>query len=95
MKNSKALILVFLCVLLSSALMANDVLYVKPETIRGVKKTALSLNGTWQFKRTAESRQTTIQVPGEVVMQGYAVELDKPFFYKTTDRKSTRLNSSH
>ena len=83
MRNSKTLILVFLCVLFSSALVANDVLYVKPETVRGVKKAALLLNGTWQFKRTAESRQTTIQVPGEAVMQGYAVELDKPFFYKT------------
>ena len=44
----------------------------------------MSLSGTWAFKYSPQSRWTTIQVPGEAAMQGFAIEHDKPFFYKKT-----------
>lgn len=44
----------------------------------------LSLNGTWQFKFTKESSWTTLKVPGETAMQGYAIRHDVPFYYRKT-----------
>ena len=46
------------------------------------EKYVLLLSGTWDFKYSPESRWTSIQVPGEAAMQGFAIEHDKPFFYK-------------
>lgn len=48
----------------------------------GVAQPSILLNGTWQFKYSPESKWSTIQVPGEAAMQGYAIEHDKPFTYR-------------
>lgn len=50
----------------------------------GVSQPRILLNGTWQFKYSPNSKWTTIQVPGEAAMQGYAIEHDKPFIYRKT-----------
>lgn len=49
-----------------------------------VAQSSMLLNGTWQFKYSPRSKWTTIQVPGEAAMQGYAIEHDKPFTYRKT-----------
>ncbi len=56
--------------------------YRLPTQVTGVTSPQLSLNGTWNFKFSPETRWTTIQVPGEATMQGFAIEHDKPFFYR-------------
>lgn len=53
-------------------------LYDLPDRVGNV----LSLNGEWQFKRSAESEWNKIMVPGEAVMQGYGIEHDKAFYYR-------------
>lgn len=50
----------------------------------GVAQPSILLNGTWQFRYSPKSKWTTIQVPGEAAMQGYAIEHDKPFVYRKT-----------
>lgn len=56
--------------------------YILPSRLEGVRQPVMSLSGTWSFKYSPKSRWTTIQVPGEAAMQGFAIEHDKPFFYK-------------
>lgn len=63
---------------------AQPVAYIVPAKIGNVKQASVLLNGNWQFKYDAGSKWSTIQVPGEAVMQGYAIEHDKPFWYKKT-----------
>lgn len=58
--------------------------YTLPSKLEGVRQPVLSLSGTWDFKYSPKSRWTTIKVPGEVAMQGFAIEHDKPFMYKKT-----------
>lgn len=58
--------------------------YVLPTQLEGVRQTVLSLSGNWDFKYSPQSRWTPIQVPGEAAMQSFAIEHDKPFFYKKT-----------
>lgn len=58
--------------------------YTLPSRLEGVRQPFLSLNGDWNFKYSPKSQWTTIQVPGEAAMQGFAIEHDKPFFYKKT-----------
>lgn len=56
--------------------------YQIPVNLYGVKKPVLSLNGTWDFHYSAESPWTTIQVPGEAAMQGYAIRHNQWFTYR-------------
>nr|MDE6347177.1 beta-galactosidase [Bacteroides sp.] len=58
--------------------------YVPCLQLEGVRRPVLSLSGTWDFRYSPQSRWTTVQVPGEVAMQGFAIEHDKPFYYKKT-----------
>ncbi len=58
--------------------------YILPSHLKGVRQPVLSLSGTWSFKYSPQSQWTTIQVPGEAAMQGFAIEHNKPFFYKKT-----------
>ncbi|WP_448776965.1 glycoside hydrolase family 2 TIM barrel-domain containing protein [Bacteroides congonensis] len=53
-----------------------------PSQLEGVRQPFFLLNGSWDFKYSPESRWSTVQVPGEVAMQGFAIEHDKPFFYR-------------
>lgn len=58
--------------------------YPLPANLNAVNRPFLSLNGAWQFRYSPGSKWSTIQVPGEAAMQGYAIEHDKPFVYKKT-----------
>ena len=56
--------------------------YVKPDAVAGVKLPAVNLNGKWQFRLNSRSKWTSIEVPGEAVMQGFGIKHDVPFFYQ-------------
>lgn len=58
--------------------------YTPFSQLEGVHQPVLSLSGIWDFKYSPQSRWTTIRVPGEAAMQGFAIEHDNPFFYKKT-----------
>lgn len=58
--------------------------YTLPSQVEGVRRPVLSLNGNWDFNYSPKSKWTTIQVPGEAAMQGFAIEHDKPFLYRKT-----------
>ncbi|MDL2255288.1 beta-galactosidase [Parabacteroides sp. OttesenSCG-928-G06] len=62
--------------------MASVRTYQLPDQVGNMHTPNILLNGTWQFKYSPKSKWTSIQVPGEAAMQGYAIEHDKPFFYK-------------
>ena len=72
----------FLSVVTSAAAFTTERTYTLPVCMKGVRQPVLLLNGTWDFKYSTEDSWTTIQVPGEVAMQGFAIEHDKPFFYR-------------
>ena len=56
--------------------------YVLPTSISGVRNPVISLNGKWDFKFSAKSKWCQVQVPGELAMQGYAIEHDKAFWLR-------------
>lgn len=58
--------------------------YVPCYRLEGVSRPVLSLSGVWDFRYSPQSRWTTVQVPGEVAMQGFAIGHDKPFYYRKT-----------
>lgn len=68
----------------SSAASLSGRTYTLPSRLEGVRQPVLSLSGSWDFKYSPKSRWTTIQVPGEAAMQGFAIEHDKTFLYKKT-----------
>ena len=90
MKIQSTLLALVACLLLLSgniraiATPASGRVYTLPSRLEGVRQSIFSLNGSWDFKYSPRSRWTTIQVPGEAAMQGFAIEHDKPFFYKKT-----------
>ncbi|MCD8193312.1 MAG: beta-galactosidase, partial [Tannerellaceae bacterium] len=51
-------------------------------TLEGVKNTVISLDGTWQFRFSANGKWENVQVPGELAMQGYGIEHDTPYTYR-------------
>ena len=63
-------------------LLATEKSYVMPQRIAEVSQSKILLNGTWQLKLPSECKWVPIQVPGEVVMQGYSIEHDVPFRYR-------------
>ena len=65
--------------------------YWLPDYVRGVKNPVMSLNGEWEFRYTADSPWTSIAVPGEAAMQGYAIRHDVSFFY----RKMVRIPADY
>lgn len=52
------------------------------QTVAGVRTPSLLLSGTWQLQYAPGDKWLDIQVPGEVAMQGFAIEHDKPFTYR-------------
>ena len=86
MKTKKTLAMVgiflFLAIRPSVAFSFTERTYLLPTRLEGSCRPVLLLSGTWDFKYSPESRWTSIQVPGEAAMQGFAIEHDKPFFYK-------------
>jgi beta-galactosidase/beta-glucuronidase/inosine-uridine nucleoside N-ribohydrolase len=61
---------------------AQEKTYTIPQQVVGVKQVALPLNGSWDFRFSPASKWTSIVVPGEVAMQGYAIEHNKPVTYR-------------
>lgn len=87
------------CALLSSQEVAAAVshegggnpLYTALQKVEGVEEPVISLNGDWQFRYTPSGKWAAVQVPGELAMQGFAIEHDKPYTY----RKSFTLPSDY
>lgn len=68
----------------------NVITYPFPASVNGTSPASLNLDGKWQFKFSPKSGWTSIDVPGEAAMQGYAVPHDKEVVY----RKKFRLPQS-
>ena len=66
------------------SLSANDFIRPIPSFVEGVRQPVQSLNGDWQFRFTPTGQWATVQVPGELAMQGYAIEHDKSYTYLKT-----------
>lgn len=90
MKHKSTLIAIGLCLFsLSSQLLyangnstQNERSYTLLSHQPGVSRSDFSLNGSWDFRFSPNSKWSTIQVPGEVAMQGYGIGHDQPFIYK-------------
>ena len=65
--------------------------YIIPAEVEGMSSSSLLLNGDWQFRFAPQGKWNTVQVPGELAMQGYAIEHDTPYLY----RKSFTLPAHH
>lgn len=73
----------FFIFLFQSLYVNSDVIeYTLPDMVNGVKKPSISLNGIWEFQYSRDGAWNDIQVPGEIAMQGFAIEHDKPYYYK-------------
>ena len=77
------LLLLLACEILTAAETVSEPrTYLMPAWQAGATDKMLLLNGTWEFRYSADSPWKAIQVPGEAVMQGYAIRHDQPFFYR-------------
>lgn len=72
------LLSLFSCVMVKSEVLERAL----PTKVEGVKAPSILLNGAWDFQFNADSKWRPIQVPGEIAMQGYALEHDKAVTYK-------------
>ena len=80
--NKQLSFLIILVLFASSfSLSANEHAYRISSFVDGVKQPVQSLNGAWQFRFEAAGEWKTVQAPGELAMQGYAIEHDKPYTY--------------
>lgn len=82
MKISNSFILSMLLLFCTNTLCANIIERTLPETVSGVQKETISLNGRWQFQFTPADKWEEVTVPGELVMQGYGIKHDTPVLYK-------------
>lgn len=84
----KYLLLISTCIIfINQSCDSNKELFIK-----GVRKPVIDLNGTWElclkpYESIVSSMGDSIiwnkiKVPGECMMQGYAVKHDQPFTYK-------------
>ena len=83
MKSFKYLLIVWL-LSTTISLQATGHAYRIPSFVDGVKQTEQSLNGVWQFRYEPNGKWESVQVPGELAMQGYAIERNKPYLYLKT-----------
>ena len=56
--------------------------YPLPQSVAQTRQPVICLNGDWQFKFSDKHPWTSIRVPGEAAMQGFAIEHDRPFYYR-------------
>ncbi|MEG1617131.1 MAG: glycoside hydrolase family 2 TIM barrel-domain containing protein [Bacteroidales bacterium] len=56
--------------------------YVMPEKVSGISQHRMLLSGTWQFQFNPTQTWKPVVVPGELAMQGFAIEHDRPVLYK-------------
>ncbi|GHU61154.1 beta-galactosidase [Bacteroidia bacterium] len=80
--NYRYVFSLIISILLTSQVFSEEKVYLIPSTFMNVKQPSIVLNGAWQFQFSPGSKWTSIQVPGEAAMQGYAIEHDKPFRYR-------------
>lgn len=66
----------------ATGLLPAESAYILPQKVLDVKQPALLLSGTWQFRYAPKGKWADIQVPGELAMQGYAIEHDTPYTYR-------------
>ena len=104
MKNMPKLLSLFLCsCLLFQTAVASIEKNPLPEEAAhhilqkaaGIRRPAISLNGTWQFQYSPSHPLTAIQIPGEAAMQGYAIEHDKPYIYRKTFTLPADYDGNH
>lgn len=76
-----SILILFIC---NYSLSANEHAYRILSFVDGVKQPVLSLNGTWQFRYAPSGKWEMVQVPGQLTMQGYAIEHDRPYTYLKT-----------
>jgi hypothetical protein len=53
--------------------------YAALQTVDGVRNPVLLLDGEWQFRFEPKGKWYPVRVPGELVMQGFGIEHDKPY----------------
>lgn len=61
---------------------AENIQWVMPDYVQGVKDEVLSLNGEWNFQFSKKDKWDKVKVPGELAMQGYGIMHDEPVLYK-------------
>lgn len=71
-----------LCAIIPAMAATLKEAYTLPAKLKNVKTPSFSLNGEWEFKYSPKDKWAKIEVPGEVAMQGYAIEHNKPFLYR-------------
>lgn len=82
MKKNKSYLLLF-CLLFATICVRGQVTsWVKPDKVSEVKQGQFSLSGTWKFRFNPKGRWYTVKVPGELAMQGFGIEHDKPYLYQ-------------
>ena len=55
-----------------------------PDAVAGVEEEVLLLNGEWELQFSKNERWEKVTVPGELAMQGFGIEHDKPVLYRKT-----------
>lgn len=80
MTKSKFLLtlLALLCLGANSQVVSHQM----PSLVAGVKDVTLSLNGEWEFQFSKDGNWNPVKVPGELAMQGYAIQHDTPYLYR-------------
>lgn len=86
MKIGRLLILSFLLAGYGGTAGADNIQRTLPDDVEGVKREVISLNGEWKFQFSPKDRWEKVTVPGELAMQGYGIEHDKPVLYRKTVR---------
>ncbi|GAP71915.1 beta-galactosidase [Candidatus Symbiothrix dinenymphae] len=80
----KCISIVMSCFLMTFSAFAEERAYIIPSKTADVRQPSILLNGAWEFQFSPKSQWVSVQVPGELAMQGYGIEHDKPFRYRKT-----------
>lgn len=78
------LVFVLLSVHSLTAFAVEEPSYTALQTVDGVRNPVLLLDGEWQFRFEPKGKWYPVKVPGELVMQGFGIEHDKPYLYRKT-----------
>lgn len=78
------------CLFMGQGLLAADTsgtlslesAFLIPCEISGVNNSSILLSGAWQFRYDNKGKWNNVQVPGELAMQGYAIQHDTPYLYR-------------
>lgn len=82
----KTFLLLGTCLLMGQGLFATGLspesAFLIPSEVSGMSHPSLLLSGTWQFRYAPKDKWNNVQVPGELAMQGYAIQHDTPYLYR-------------